>query len=85
MGLTLARPLYRLVVPAVHGTWDVSVQPGLSISTMTPPTAILSVYDKTGLIELAQGLAAKGVRLLGSGGTARAVREAGLEIGYAFF
>ncbi|CCU98974.1 unnamed protein product [Malassezia sympodialis ATCC 42132] len=48
---------------------------------MTQPTAILSVYDKTGLIELAQGLAAKGVRLLGSGGTARAVREAGLEIG----
>ncbi|WFD03964.1 bifunctional phosphoribosylaminoimidazolecarboxamide formyltransferase/IMP cyclohydrolase [Malassezia obtusa] len=44
-------------------------------------TAILSVYDKTGLIELAKGLAAKNVRLLGSGGTARAVREAGLEIG----
>ena len=48
---------------------------------MTQPTAILSVYDKTNLIELAQGLAAKGVRLLGSGGTARAVRAAGLEIG----
>lgn len=44
-------------------------------------TAILSVYDKTGLIDLAKGLAAKNVRLLGSGGTARAVREAGLEIG----
>ncbi|KAI3624114.1 bifunctional phosphoribosylaminoimidazolecarboxamide formyltransferase/IMP cyclohydrolase [Malassezia furfur] len=44
-------------------------------------TAILSVYDKTGLIELAKGLAAKNVRLLGSGGTARAVREAGIEIG----
>lgn len=48
---------------------------------MTQPTAILSVYDKTNLIELAQDLAAKGVRLLGSGGTARAVRAAGLEIG----
>ena len=45
------------------------------------PTAILSVYDKTGLVELARGLAAKGVRLLGSGGTAKAVRAAGLEIG----
>ncbi|WFD32565.1 bifunctional phosphoribosylaminoimidazolecarboxamide formyltransferase/IMP cyclohydrolase [Malassezia sp. CBS 17886] len=44
-------------------------------------TAILSVYDKTGLIDLARGLNAKGVRLLGSGGTARAVRAAGLEIG----
>ena len=44
-------------------------------------TAILSVYDKTGLLDLAKGLAAKGVRLLGSGGTAKLVREAGLEIG----
>lgn len=45
------------------------------------PTAILSVYDKAGLLELAKGLASKGVRLLGSGGTAKMVREAGLEIG----
>ncbi|KDN52370.1 putative ADE17-5-aminoimidazole-4-carboxamide ribotide transformylase [Tilletiaria anomala UBC 951] len=44
-------------------------------------TAILSVYDKTGLLDLAKGLAAKGVRLLGSGGTAKMVREAGLQIG----
>ncbi|EPQ31692.1 uncharacterized protein PFL1_01025 [Pseudozyma flocculosa PF-1] len=44
-------------------------------------TAILSVYDKTGLLELAKGLHAKGVRLLGSGGTAKMVREAGLPIG----
>ena len=47
---------------------------------MAQATAILSVYDKTGLVELAKGLAAKNVRLLGSGGTARMVREAGLEI-----
>jgi len=45
------------------------------------PTAILSVYDKTGLLELAKGLSSKGVRLLGSGGTAKMVREAGIEIG----
>ncbi|WFD44230.1 bifunctional phosphoribosylaminoimidazolecarboxamide formyltransferase/IMP cyclohydrolase [Malassezia psittaci] len=51
------------------------------MSSTPRPTAILSVYDKTGLIELAKGLAAKNVRLLGSGGTARAVREAGIEIG----
>lgn len=47
----------------------------------TKPTAILSVYDKTGLLDLARGLLSKGVRLLGSGGTAKLVREAGLEIG----
>lgn len=45
------------------------------------PTAILSVYDKTGLVDLAKGLAAKGVRLLGSGGTAKMVRDAGITIG----
>lgn len=45
------------------------------------PTAILSVYNKTGLLDLAKGLHAKGVKLLGSGGTAKLVREAGIEIG----
>lgn len=45
------------------------------------PIAILSVYDKTGLLDLAKGLHALGVRLLGSGGTAKLVREAGLPIG----
>lgn len=42
--------------------------------------ALLSVYDKTGLLELAQGLVESGVRLLGSGGTAKKIREAGFEI-----
>jgi phosphoribosylaminoimidazolecarboxamide formyltransferase/IMP cyclohydrolase len=44
-------------------------------------TAILSVYDKTGLVEFARGLSERGVRLLGSGGTAKLVRQAGIEIG----
>ncbi|OZJ05438.1 Bifunctional purine biosynthesis protein ADE17 [Bifiguratus adelaidae] len=43
--------------------------------------AILSVYDKTGLVEFANELNALGVRLLGSGGTAKLVRQAGLPIG----
>jgi phosphoribosylaminoimidazolecarboxamide formyltransferase / IMP cyclohydrolase len=38
------------------------------------PTAILSVYDKTGMIEFAQGLASLGWTLLGSGGTAKLLR-----------
>ncbi|MCM2563418.1 bifunctional phosphoribosylaminoimidazolecarboxamide formyltransferase/IMP cyclohydrolase [Lutimaribacter sp. EGI FJ00015] len=42
--------------------------------------ALLSVSDKTGLIELAQALAARGVELLSTGGTARAMREAGLTV-----
>lgn len=46
------------------------------------PTAILSVYNKTGLLDLAKALHAQGVKLLGSGGTAKMVREAGIDIGY---
>lgn len=38
--------------------------------------ALLSVWDKTGLIELAKGLDALGVELIASGGTAAALREA---------
>ncbi|MBB5015451.1 bifunctional phosphoribosylaminoimidazolecarboxamide formyltransferase/IMP cyclohydrolase [Rehaibacterium terrae] len=42
--------------------------------------ALLSVSDKTGLLDLARALAARGVQLLSTGGTARALREAGLTV-----
>jgi len=42
--------------------------------------ALLSVSDKTGLVELARGLADLGVELVASGGTARALRDAGLDV-----
>ena len=42
--------------------------------------ALLSVFDKTGLIPLAQGLAQAGVELVSTGGTARTLREAGLKV-----
>ncbi|HBK47731.1 MAG TPA: bifunctional phosphoribosylaminoimidazolecarboxamide formyltransferase/inosine monophosphate cyclohydrolase [Xanthomonadaceae bacterium] len=42
--------------------------------------ALLSVSDKTGLVELARALAARGVELLSTGGTAKAIREAGLAV-----
>ena len=42
--------------------------------------ALISVSDKTGLIEFARGLAARGVELLSTGGSAKAMREAGLEV-----
>ncbi|KAI0077754.1 bifunctional purine biosynthesis protein ade10 [Panus rudis PR-1116 ss-1] len=47
---------------------------------MSAPIALLSVYDKANLVELATGLHNAGVRLLGSGGTAKKVREAGIPI-----
>jgi phosphoribosylaminoimidazolecarboxamide formyltransferase / IMP cyclohydrolase len=42
--------------------------------------ALLSVSDKTGLVDLARALAARDVELLSTGGTARAIRDAGLAV-----
>ncbi|TCO69621.1 bifunctional phosphoribosylaminoimidazolecarboxamide formyltransferase/IMP cyclohydrolase [Rhodovulum euryhalinum] len=42
--------------------------------------ALLSVSDKEGLVELGRALAARGVELLSTGGTARSLREAGLGV-----
>lgn len=44
------------------------------------PRAILSVYDKTGLEEFGKGLAESGWDLVASGGTARVLERAGVEI-----
>lgn len=42
--------------------------------------ALISVSDKTGLIEFATGLSERGVELLSTGGTARTLRDAGLTV-----
>jgi phosphoribosylaminoimidazolecarboxamide formyltransferase/IMP cyclohydrolase len=42
--------------------------------------ALLSVSDKTGLVEFARGLATLGVELLSTGGTAKALADAGLRV-----
>ena len=42
--------------------------------------ALLSVSDKTGLVDLGRALAGKGVELVSTGGTAKALREAGLTV-----
>ncbi|EOD31697.1 hypothetical protein EMIHUDRAFT_44787, partial [Emiliania huxleyi CCMP1516] len=42
--------------------------------------ALLSVSDKTGLVELAKFLHEKGVELLSTGGTAKTIREAGMPV-----
>ncbi len=42
--------------------------------------ALLSVSDKSGLAELGAALAARGVELVSTGGTARTLRDAGLEV-----
>jgi phosphoribosylaminoimidazolecarboxamide formyltransferase/IMP cyclohydrolase len=43
-------------------------------------TALLSVSDKTGLVDFARGLATQGVQLLSTGGTHRALVQAGLSV-----
>jgi phosphoribosylaminoimidazolecarboxamide formyltransferase/IMP cyclohydrolase len=42
--------------------------------------ALISVFDKTGLVPLAQALAGRGVEILSTGGTARALVEAGIAV-----
>src|SRR5579875_2743245 len=50
------------------------------MTEITIKRALLSVSDKTGLAELGRALAEKGVELVSTGGTAKALREAGLEV-----
>ncbi|MFN7915571.1 MAG: bifunctional phosphoribosylaminoimidazolecarboxamide formyltransferase/IMP cyclohydrolase [Vicinamibacterales bacterium] len=44
------------------------------------PRALLSVSDKTGIVELGRGLAARGFELVSTGGTAKALTDAGLPV-----
>ena len=49
-------------------------------SKATIKRALLSVSDKTGIVELARGLAELGVEIISTGGTAVKIREAGLDV-----
>jgi len=49
-------------------------------SVPVPRRALLSVSDKAGLAAFARGLAGEGFELVSTGGTARALREAGLDV-----
>src|SRR4051812_20467845 len=44
------------------------------------PRALLSVSDKTGIVELSRGLSARGFELVSTGGTAKALTDAGLQV-----
>ena len=46
----------------------------------SPPRALLSVYDKTGIVEFATALTDLGFELLSTGGTARMLKNAGLTV-----
>ncbi len=42
--------------------------------------ALISVYDKAGIVEFARGLAELGVEIVSTGGTAKLLRDAGLQV-----
>src|SRR5437764_8494982 len=44
------------------------------------PRALLSVSDKSGIVELGRGLAARGFELVSTGGTARTLADHGLTV-----
>jgi phosphoribosylaminoimidazolecarboxamide formyltransferase/IMP cyclohydrolase len=50
------------------------------VRDVTIRRALLSVSDKAGLVELGQALATRGVELVSTGGTAKALRDAGLSV-----
>ncbi|MBA4760765.1 bifunctional phosphoribosylaminoimidazolecarboxamide formyltransferase/IMP cyclohydrolase [Sphingomonas sp.] len=50
------------------------------MTSITIRRALLSVSDKTGIVELGQALAAKGVELVSTGGTSKVLRDAGLTV-----
>jgi phosphoribosylaminoimidazolecarboxamide formyltransferase/IMP cyclohydrolase len=43
-------------------------------------TALISVSDKTGIIDLAKGLAGLGIKIMSTGGTAKSIRENGIKV-----
>ena len=53
---------------------------GAAYACAVAPRALLSVYDKTGVVDLARGLVDLGWELVSSGGTAKAIADAGLPV-----
>ena len=52
----------------------------MTLDLFRPLRALLSVSDKTGLVDLGRALAARKVELLSTGGTAKALADAGLQV-----
>jgi phosphoribosylaminoimidazolecarboxamide formyltransferase/IMP cyclohydrolase len=76
-GLAVSR---RVGYLGCGGTIPVGYGSLSNTTLMAIKRALLSVSDKSGLIEFAQGLHGFGVELLSTGGTAKSLREAGLPV-----
>ncbi len=66
--------------PRDHGRVVAIDSERVEASLPVPRRALLSVSDKTGLVELARGLVRAGFELVSTGGTARTLRDAGLAV-----
>lgn len=64
----------------VQTTGEMHLSSWVAVLTYLFFSAILSVYNKTGLLDLAKGLIKNNIRLLASGGTAKLIREAGFHV-----
>ena len=53
---------------------------GTDVDVVVPKRALISVFYKDGVVELAHYLASPGCEILSTGGTAKKMREAGLEV-----
>lgn len=53
------------------------------VPSLSPLAALLSVSDKTGLVDFAKRLVDVGLSLVASGGTAKALRDAGLAVRFS--
>jgi len=49
-------------------------------SVTTPKRALLSVFDKTGIVDFAKALSERGVSLISTGGTFKLLQESGIEV-----
>ncbi len=80
------RLLPRVVAMAAAGALVIDADGRASVGTAAsrhvpvPRRALLSMSDKDGLVDLAMGLDALGFELVSTGGTARAMRDAGLPV-----
>ena len=73
-------PNYTQHMPPPQAEDTVIVQAQQAVGQKQIRRALLSVTDKSGLVEFAQALAGHGVALVSTGGTARTLREAGLAV-----
>jgi phosphoribosylaminoimidazolecarboxamide formyltransferase/IMP cyclohydrolase len=75
----LPRAVALVLAGAVDARGTIDVSPA-EARVPVPRRALLSVSDKTGLVEFARELIGAGFELVSTGGTARALREAGLPV-----